>query len=80
MLRSFDNATPDLAPAGLETQQFAGRIHNATAGVMRPLKRLIKEAVMIAVTVSAPKLSLAHLAEAHDRLFCEGGANNPFAS
>ncbi len=80
VLRAFDNATPELTPVGLETPQFARRIHDATTGVMRPLKRLIKEAVMIAVTASAAKLTLAHLAEAHDRLFCDGGSKNPFAS
>ena len=80
VLKAFDSTTSDLAPTGLENAIFSHRIHRATGGVMRPLKRLIKEAVMLAVTVSAPKLSMAHLAEAYDRLFCEGGSGNPFVS
>lgn len=79
ILKAFDAAVPDLAPAGLDTSRFSTRIHRATGGVMRSLKRLIKEAVMSAVDASEPKVTLRHLHESYRRIYGERGGENPFA-
>ena len=77
VLKAFDSAVPDLTPAGLGTSAFAYRIHAATGGVMRPLKRLIKEAVMVAVARADAKLTLEHFRIAFHCLHGEKG-ENPF--
>lgn len=77
VLKAFDNAVPGLTPAGLGTSAFAYRIHAATGGVMRPLKRLIKEAVMVAVAASDSKLTLDHFRVAYRCVHGEKG-ENPF--
>ena len=78
ILKAFDVAVPELAPAGLATSRFSKRIHKATGGVMRPLKRLIKEAVMLAVTESESKVALRHFREAYQRIHGEYSGENPF--
>lgn len=75
LLRSLDAAAP-LRELCMLAENYGEKLYKSTRGNFRLLKRLLAEAVYIAATRNADKLSLEHLAEAHFGVFCD--QENPF--
>lgn len=78
VLQAFDHAVPELKPAGLEQSNFADSIYEATNGVMRPLKHLVKEAVMLAISRGHEKLTLTHFRDGYKRVHGVNDKPTPF--
>lgn len=70
LLDALDQAIPMPEPAGLATDPMASKIYASTKGNFRNLKTLLSQAVYIAASEGAPRITQAHLARAHFLTFC----------
>lgn len=78
LLRAFDQALPMDEPCGLGESRLAQAIHRATEGNLRMLKKLLKEAVLVAATDEAPALRDTDFQRAFFRV--AGSRPNPFGT
>lgn len=82
VLKGFETSMTHFEPAGIWKDPFVRPVHAACGGVMRLVKELLTEAVIVAVNVGAKKLTLEHFAEAYQQKRGQGNwsgaSSNPF--
>lgn len=70
LLATLDEALPMPELSGLSEEPLATQLHESTRGNFRLLKNLLADAVLLAASEGAPKLTAIHLAQAHFQTFC----------